>query len=229
MGRARVPVWRSSAEWQAGKWLASCRRSICQIVTIVEAAEKHSISHPRVSRWSGSPSAQTGRGAVVVSGALTSHLDNYQWSKVVLPVTVASCCVLFKRTHTNWPELKGKLHTGSYSYLITPNANVTVGFWGEAWSLTYLIWTREDQAPSPHTDGGLWKATQLVNHAVLAQLFWLYLNYIFYIWSLLLLFLPRLTESKPLPASRIIEGYFFLSLYIYIYIGEVEPFNTAGF
>lgn len=57
---------------------------------------------------------------------------------------------------------------------------MTVGFWGEAWSLTYLIWTREDQAPSKHTDGGLWKVTRLMKHALLSQLFWHYLNYIFY-------------------------------------------------
>lgn len=139
---------------------------MCQIVAIIEAAEKHSSSHPRDMShtalrvhlhglcliWS------TGCDAAVVWGPHV-HLDNYQWSRVVLPVTVASCYALFKRTQTNWPELKGKLCVDSYSYLITLNVNVTVGFWGEAWSLTYLIWTREDQAPSTHTGGGLWKVT----------------------------------------------------------------------
>lgn len=205
---------------------------MCQIVAIIEAAEKHSSSHPRdVSHtaqrvhlhglcliWS------AGCDAVVVWGPHV-HLDNYQWSRVVLPVTVASCYALFKRTQTNWPELKGKLRIGLYSYLITLYLNVTVGFWGEAWSLTYLIWTREDQAPSTHTGGGLWKVTLLINHAILSQLFWHCLNFRIYPF-IIIPNTPYKTyqDHHQVVISMIMEGWLLLA-----FCFKVQPFNTVCF
>lgn len=42
---------------------------------------------------------------------------------------------------------------------------MSIGFWGGGWNMTYLIWTREDQAPSTHIHGRLWKGTQIIKHA----------------------------------------------------------------
>lgn len=53
---------------------------------------------------------------------------------------------------------------------------MSVGLRGGLWNLTYLIWTRGDQAPSTHTHGWLWKGTSIYKICLMRPIFLASLN-----------------------------------------------------
>lgn len=73
-----------------------------------------------------------------------------------------------------WAERKAT--HGPYSYPISPSVNVSIGLRGGLWNLTYLIWTRGDQAPSTHTHGRLWKGTSIYKICLIRLIFLASLN-----------------------------------------------------